>query len=186
MKKILFLVSAALFLVPSAGMAHLEGQAKVDNNYRVELGQFPQAEVKTDENVAFSLAMENVEGERVMDMSAWIRLSLDDAVIFSSTDFITDNGTLDFDYRFTQSGVYDMTIRVINLDNDDEANVIFPLEVSGPLAGEDGAGDDRMATASRRNLALFTLILGAIGGGLLGHIFTKNGGNKEKTSRDKD
>ena len=161
------LIFPILFLMmPAAALAHLDGVSLTDNNYRVELGSIPAENYQIEQLTTFSLSMESVEGGHVERFGGWIRLVKGDSIIFTSTDFETQDGTLDFETTFPGAGDYEMTVRLIDVVNAREATVIFPLKVEGEIV-EEVAEVVASTGSSGQGLALITLIIGLfIGGGL--------------------
>lgn len=132
-KSILLAVFLTAMIIPITAQAHLDGEGIIDGEYKVELGQSSQ-DIKVGEDTSFSLAMESLLGERVSEMNAWIRLSLGDSVVFSSTDMSTKDGTIDFSFNFLEPGEYEIKTRVRDASTEDqEANAVFTLEVKGDL-----------------------------------------------------
>ena len=153
----------------SSTYAHLEGEAIEKDGYRIELGQVPQSAV-AGENVTFSLSMENLEGERISDIKAWVRLSLGDLILFSSTDFITDKGTIDFSATFMEPGDHEMLTRVVDIVNAKEVTVTFKVKVNpDPNAVVEVVPEDKNGANS--GIALATLLIGLAGGAFLGMVF---------------
>ena len=154
------------FYVPFT-QAHLQGNALIDGNYRIELGSFP-TDYLVEENISYTIAMETIQGQRILNSSAWIRLAKEDTIIFSSSDFFTEDGLIDFSYEFADPGNYELTVRMVNINSGQEATVVFPLEVTGQ-SGDYVTGAINQTRS--RNLALLTLIIGIIGGWILSNTF---------------
>ncbi len=165
MKNLLTILISLSLCVPSLALAHIGGNAIEDGEYRIELGSFPEDGLNPNETIIFSAVMEDLEANPVFNSKAWIRISQNDEILFSSSDFITEDGTVDFEYLFADHGMYDMTIRMINTKNDDEATVTFPLEIGDPnLAVEGGQVKQFAQSGSRFNLSVLTLIIGLLSG----------------------
>jgi len=165
MKQLYCILIALFFLFPQASLAHIDGNALEDGDYRVELGSFPEEDLQPGETILFSTVMENLEAEPVYKTKAWVRISQNDQILFSSADFTTDDGTIDFEYLFPRHGQYEMTIRMINTSNDDEATVTFPLQIGDEsLVGELTETPVAQQKDSRFNLAALTLIIGLLSG----------------------
>lgn len=165
MKKIVLLFFF-LLLAPVSVSAHLSGEAVTDNNYRIELGHLPLENIQPGENVSFTASMENLDGVGIMKTTAWIRVSLDDLILFSSTNFVTDDGTIDFSAAFEKSGVYDITVRIVDIEKEEEATGTFSLVVGDPERPVPEA-EIKQERKSNFNLAVLTLALGVIAGILL-------------------
>lgn len=173
--KIIFTI-LLLILSASPAVAHLNGEAIEEGGYRVELGRVPENLV-VGENVAFSVSMENLEGQRISSTKAWVRLSLGDSILFSSTDFITDDGTIDFSATFMEPGEHEMLTRVVDIVNSKEVTVTFKVRVSQDpnIVLEDGVDNKKDAN---NGLALATLLIGLGAGGFLGMVFHKRKSTK--------
>jgi hypothetical protein len=152
-----------LLLLPVSASAHLDGEAIIDNGYRVELGQDRQS-LALNENTSFSLAIESLEGERVRESKAWVRLSLGDQVIFSSTDMQTTDGTIDFSVTFLESGQYELLARVDDINAEQQASAEFVLEV--PEVQEEISQETKQPVSSLLaiflSLSIFTLLVGIV------------------------
>ena len=106
--------------------------------------------------------MDNLEGERISATKAWVRLSLGDSILVSSTDFITDDGTIDFSATFMEPGDHDMLTRVVDIVNAKEVT-------QDPNAVIEDEPEDKNGANS--GVALATLLIGLAGGGFLGMVF---------------
>ncbi len=160
MIKYLFFI---LVFLPSAAFAHLDGEAVIDNGYRVELGKDREALV-LQENTSFSLAIESLEGERVRDSKAWVRLSLGDKVVFSSTDMQTSDGTIDFSVSFLEAGEYELLARVEDIEKEQQAKAIFSLDIPKQQAEitQEIAQPVSSAAPIFLSLSIFTLLVGIV------------------------
>ena len=159
MIKYLFFLLAFL---PGVAFAHLDGEAIIDNGYRVELGQ-DREELVVNENLSFSLALESLEGERVLETKAWVRLSLEDQVIFSSTDLQTNDGTIDFSFSLKEPGGYELLARVEDLEKQEQATGNFVLEIKSEEVQEVVSQEQSQPMAALLlSLSIFTLLVGIV------------------------
>ena len=165
MKYIYWIIIASSLIWPFHAFAHIGGNAQVDGDYRIELGSFPESDLDPSKTIIFSAVMEDLDANPVYSTKAWIRISQENTILFSSADLETEDGTIDFEYKFPDNGTYEMMIRMINLENDDEATVTFPLEIGDlSLVGDLSEGSLAEQKGSRFNLAVLTLIIGLLVG----------------------
>ncbi|HLC76694.1 MAG TPA: hypothetical protein VJH04_00665 [archaeon] len=116
----------SLLLISSVAFAHLEGEAKIIGDYRIELATLPEM-LETGKNSDIVIIIENATtGERMGRVGLWARLSLDDIAIISSPNLVTDSsGIAILNYNFNKPGNYKLDVSL------SDAVTGFDLHVSG-------------------------------------------------------
>lgn len=181
--RFVLLLLASTMVFPNQVFAHAEGNAIEDGNYRVELSSFPEEDLQPFETIIFSVVLEDLEAEPIYETKAWVRISKNDQILFSSADLQTTDGTVDFEYLFPDHGDYEMTVRLVNLENEDEASVTFPLTIGDlSLVEEVTKEEQRIQRESNFNLSVLTLIIGLLSGVFLARYRPKKNGIIEKRS----
>lgn len=132
MAKLTFFIPFILLLASPMIFSHGVGNevTKTVNGYTAELG-ISDKPAKVNQLVTISLAVHKEDSSDVLAVeNVWIRISKDDKVYFSSSNFVIDAGHyLLMTYAFPESGDYtvDVTVeqvRQFNIDTSLSVNVV--------------------------------------------------------------
>lgn len=109
-----FILLFVIILINSINSyAHVESDAITTNKHRFEIGFVSPAKVDADNQIL--IRVEDLQGSPVVNKSAWIRISDNDKVLFSSNNFITDDtGAIILSYRFHDYGRYSIDISALS------------------------------------------------------------------------
>lgn len=155
-------------IAPLSVFAHLNSEALKDNGYQFEIGQFPAEQPLSGKSTFFAIRFELENGNAVNNGEAWIRISKGDEILFSSSDFVTDDATIDFEYMFPDQGEYELTIRFIDSKTKEEATIKKMISVElNPEQKIIAATSSANQKQSNFNLAVLTFVFGALGGIIL-------------------
>ncbi len=129
MKKIDFFILSFVFilLISTLSYAHLEGEAIKTKDYRFEFAFANAPNINSDN--AIIIKIENSEGTALSNSSVWVRISKDDKLLFSSSNFLTDDsGAIIMAYKFSEYGNYDLDVSLNKDSNKETANYKFQIK----------------------------------------------------------
>ena len=154
-----------------AGFAYAHGlgggQDKVVGNYLIDLSYSPEEPV-AGQNIQFGLSLLDNETKEIADFeNAWVRISKGNEVLFASTLERTTSNVASFLYTFTESGVYETTVRFQKFNEEIPeirlAEIIVETDFNIVVGGD---------VAARKSRASKDLIIGFIIGAILGIIIS--------------